>query len=47
MGYWPGTRYVDAVGSTMIDFGGVNTYPVARFEPRLRWLRAHFRKPSC
>ena len=43
--YWPGSRYVDDVGSTMIDFGGVKTYPVARFEPRLRWLRARFGKP--
>lgn len=43
--YWPGRRYVDAVGSTMIDFGGVKSYPVARFEPRLRWLRSTYRKP--
>jgi hypothetical protein len=43
--YWPGRRYVDAVGSTMIDFGGVKRYPVARFAPRLRWLHATFRKP--
>ncbi|MDA0159913.1 glycosyl hydrolase [Solirubrobacter ginsenosidimutans] len=43
--YWPGRRYVDAVGSTMIDFGGVKSYPVARFVPRLRWLRAAFGKP--
>jgi hypothetical protein len=43
--YWPGSRYVDAVGSTMIDFGGVKTYPVARFVPRLRWLHRTFAKP--
>jgi hypothetical protein len=43
--YWPGRRYVDAVGSTMIDFGGVKSYPVRRFEPRLRWLRREFGKP--
>ena len=29
--YWPGSRYVDAVGSTMIDFGGEKDYTVARF----------------
>ena len=28
--YWPGSRYVDAVGSTMIDFGGLKAYRVAR-----------------
>ena len=43
--YWPGSRYVDAVGSTMIDFGGVKSYPVSRFVPRLRWLRRSFGKP--
>ena len=43
--YWPGRRYVDAVGSTMIDFGGVKSYPVRRFAPRLRWLRERFGKP--
>src|SRR5215218_994116 len=30
--YWPGRRFVDEVGTTMIDFGGVKDYPVARFE---------------
>jgi hypothetical protein len=43
--YWPGARYVDAVGSTMIDFGGEKNYSVARFVPRLRALHAAFRKP--
>jgi hypothetical protein len=43
--YWPGSRYVDAVGSTMIDFGGLKAYPVKRFAPRLRWLRTTFHKP--
>jgi hypothetical protein len=43
--YWPGARYVDAVGSTMIDFGGDKNYTVARFAPRLRTLRAAFAKP--
>ena len=38
--YWPGSRYVDAVGSTMIDFGGDKDYTVARFAPRLRTLAA-------
>jgi hypothetical protein len=43
--YWPGSRYVDDVGSTMIDFGGLKAYPVRRFAPRLRWLRQTFHKP--
>lgn len=43
--YWPGDRYVDYVGTTMIDFGGAKDYPVGRFLPRLRALRAQLRKP--
>jgi mannan endo-1,4-beta-mannosidase len=43
--YWPGSNYVDAVGSTMIDFGGDKDYAVARFAPRLRTLHRRFGKP--
>ena len=43
--YWPGRRYVDAVASTMIDFGGDKDYPVARFVPRLRTLHKELGKP--
>jgi mannan endo-1,4-beta-mannosidase len=43
--YWPGRRFVDDVGVTVIDFGGEKDYAVARFAPRLRTLRATFRKP--
>ena len=43
--YWPGRRYVDLVGSTMIDFGGRKEYPVARFASRLRALHRTFGKP--
>jgi hypothetical protein len=43
--YWPGTRYVDVVGSTMINFGGLKNYTVARFEPALVNLRRAFGKP--
>jgi Glycosyl hydrolase family 26 len=42
--YWPGRRYVDAVGSTMINFGGRRRYTVRRFVPRLETLRRTFRK---
>ena len=43
--YWPGRRYVDLIGTTMIDFGGVKDYPVGRFAPRLRALRGLYRMP--
>jgi mannan endo-1,4-beta-mannosidase len=45
--YWPGARYVDYVGSTMIDFGGVRRrrYTIARFAPRFEILHREFRKP--
>jgi hypothetical protein len=43
--YWPGRRYVGAVGSTMINFGGQKRYTVTRFAPRLRELRRRYRKP--
>ena len=39
--YWPGRRYVDAVGMTTIDFGGDNAerYSVGVYAGRLRVLR--------
>jgi hypothetical protein len=43
--YWPGRRYVDVVGTTMIDFGGTKDYPVGRFAPRVRELRGRYGKP--
>ena len=43
--YWPGRRYVDLVGTTMIDFGGTKDYPVREFAPRLRALRQLYGKP--
>jgi mannan endo-1,4-beta-mannosidase len=43
--YWPGRRYVDAVGSTMINFGGSKRYAVKRFVPRLRTLHRRYHKP--
>jgi hypothetical protein len=43
--YWPGARWVDAVGSTMINFGGQKHYSVSRFAPRLRALHRAYRKP--
>jgi hypothetical protein len=45
--YWPGKNWVDYVGSTMIDFGGVRRrrYQVSRFAPRLEILRREYRKP--
>jgi mannan endo-1,4-beta-mannosidase len=43
--YWPGSGWVDAVGSTMINFGGKKDYQVARFAPRVATLHRVFRKP--
>ena len=43
--YWPGSAYVDAVGSTMINFGGSKDYRVARWVPRLDALHRRYRKP--
>jgi mannan endo-1,4-beta-mannosidase len=43
--YWPGGYWVDAVGATMINFGGGKHYVVSRFAPRLRALHAAYRKP--
>jgi hypothetical protein len=43
--YWPGARWVDAVGSTMINFGGHKHYVVPRFATRLRTLHRMFAKP--
>jgi Glycosyl hydrolase family 26 len=44
--YWPGGKYVNMVGATMIDFGGHrHTHPVSAFEPRLATMHRLFRKP--
>jgi mannan endo-1,4-beta-mannosidase len=43
--YWPGPRYVDVVGATMINFGGRKTYDVTRFAARIRALRWDYGKP--
>jgi len=43
--YWPGSAYVDLVGVTMIDFGGVKDYPVTRFVDRFRAMHSAFGKP--
>ena len=43
--YWPGDRYVDVLGTTMINFGGDKLYSVSDFVPRLRALHRRFRKP--
>ena len=43
--YWPGSSYVDFVGSTMINFGGRKDYTVVRFARRVRTLHRIYRKP--
>ena len=43
--YWPGARYVDALGSTVINFGGTKRYSVSDFVPRMSALHRTFGKP--
>jgi mannan endo-1,4-beta-mannosidase len=43
--YWPGAKYVDAVGWTMINFGGSKRYTVADFAARLPVAHQAFQKP--
>jgi mannan endo-1,4-beta-mannosidase len=43
--YWPGRRFVDVVGGTMINFGGSKDYEVSRFVPRLTELHRRYGKP--
>ena len=43
--YWPGDRYVDALGMTVINFGGRKLYSVSDFVPRLQALHRRFHKP--
>jgi hypothetical protein len=43
--YWPGAKYVDAVGWTMINFGGSKQYPVSAFAARLPVVHRAFGKP--
>jgi mannan endo-1,4-beta-mannosidase len=42
--YWPGRRFVDLVGTTVINFGGSKDYSVPRFAPRLAELHRRFAK---
>jgi hypothetical protein len=43
--YWPGARYVDDIGSTVINFGGWKRYAIARFGQRLRAVHDLYGKP--
>jgi hypothetical protein len=43
--YWPGSKYVDALGWTMINFGGTKSYPVSAFAARLPVVHQAFGKP--
>ena len=43
--YWPGRRFVDVVGTTMINFGGSKEYDIPRFAPRLQELHRRYRRP--
>lgn len=43
--YWPGAEYVDLLGTTMINFGGRQDYPVDRFVERFNLMRGAFDLP--
>jgi len=43
--YWPGSRFVDLIGSTAINFGGQKEYSVERFHGALEGVHAAFHKP--
>ena len=42
--YWPGTGYVHAIGTTMINFGGTKTYSVSKFVHRFKIMRKYYPK---
>ena len=42
--YWPGPEYVDYVGTTMINFGGVKEKSVEEFADRVRLMHTVFKK---
>lgn len=42
--YWPGAGYVDYLGSTMINFGGIKQKSVAEFAQRLLLMHQTFKK---
>jgi hypothetical protein len=48
MEYWPGGSYVDAIGTTMINFGGRldHTHPVSQFVQRLALMHQELGKPT-
>ncbi len=47
MEYWPGGSYVDAIGTTMINFGGLgHTHPVSQFVQRLALMHQELGKPT-
>lgn len=43
--YWPGADYVDLIGSTMINFGGLKYYEVEEFTDRFALMYEEFHKP--
>jgi hypothetical protein len=45
MKYWPGRSYVDIIGTTMINFGGLHTHPVGVYKQRIRLLHHLLHKP--
>jgi mannan endo-1,4-beta-mannosidase len=38
MAYWPGRKYVNDIGTTMINFGGSDSHSVDQFTPRINYV---------
>lgn len=46
MAYWPGRRYVSAIGTTMINFGVAgHTHPVSQFIPHIELMHRLLHEP--
>jgi hypothetical protein len=46
MAYWPGRSYVNAIGTTMINFGVAgHTHPVSKFIPHIELMHRLLREP--
>lgn len=45
MKYWPGGSYVQIIGTSMINFGGLHTHPVGVYKQRIELLHHLLHKP--
>ena len=45
MAYWPGRKYVNDIGTTMINFGGEDSHSVDQFTPRINYVHNLLKMP--